>query len=169
MCLAWLPIAFGTPTVAADQSKELLRGANVYRLACPNDPDAFKLPSGDMDRQALHKILDHKAAQLIVRNLLLWRSGETGIERDRIPVRGSEGRKLGTGGMVLLAGGEYVRSGHYYTSQSAELGERTGEKYRVRVSSFWIDKYKVTLSPKGVAGLPSSAVIQPAETEQPRR
>ena len=28
--------------------------------------------------------------------------------------------------------------------QSAELGERTGEKYRVRVSPFWIDKYKVT-------------------------
>jgi formylglycine-generating enzyme required for sulfatase activity len=80
----------------------------------------------------------------LVRNLLLRRYGETGIEPDRIPVRGSEGRKLGTRGMVFLPGGEYVRPGHYYTSQSAELGERAGEKYRVRVSPFWIDKYKVT-------------------------
>ena len=46
--------------------------------------------------------------------------------------------------MVLVEGGEYVRSGHYYTSQSAELEERRGEKYRVRVSSFYIDQYKVT-------------------------
>jgi formylglycine-generating enzyme required for sulfatase activity len=46
--------------------------------------------------------------------------------------------------MVFVQGGEYLRPGHYYTSQSAELGERRGEPYRVRVSSFWIDRYKVT-------------------------
>jgi formylglycine-generating enzyme required for sulfatase activity len=79
-----------------------------------------------------------------VRNLLLRQYGETGVEPERIPVRGSAGKKLGTQAMVLIKGGEFVRPGHYYTSQSAELGERRGEKYRVRVSSFHIDKYKVT-------------------------
>lgn len=78
------------------------------------------------------------------RNLLLRRYSETGIEPDRIPVRGEEGKKMGTKNMVFIKGGEYVRPGHYYTSQSAELGERRGAAYRVRVSSFWIDKYKVT-------------------------
>lgn len=80
----------------------------------------------------------------LVRNLLLRRYSETGVEPDRIPVRGSAGKKLGTKGMVFIKGGEYLRPGHYFTSQSAELGERNGEKYRVRVSSFWIDKYQVT-------------------------
>ncbi|MBI3463151.1 MAG: SUMF1/EgtB/PvdO family nonheme iron enzyme [Planctomycetes bacterium] len=92
-----------------------------------------------------------------VRNLLLRRYSETGIEPDRIPVRHSSPPLRGgesatesratfttTEGMVFIKGGEYARPGHYYTSQSAELGERHGEKYRVRVSSFYIDKYKVT-------------------------
>jgi len=80
----------------------------------------------------------------LIRNLLLRRYSDTGIEPDRIPVRGKAGKKLGTNGMIFIKGGEYVRTGHYYTSQSAELGERKGEKYKVRVSSFWIDKYQVT-------------------------
>ncbi len=80
----------------------------------------------------------------LVRNLLLRRYSETGVEPERIPVHGMEGKKLGTKGMVFIKGGEYIRPGHYYTSQSAELGERKGEKYRVRVAPFWIDKYQVT-------------------------
>jgi len=79
-----------------------------------------------------------------IRNLLGRRYAETGIEPDRVPVTRQAGKKHGIEGMVLIQGGEYVRPGHYYTSQSAELGERRGEKYRVRVSSFYIDKYKVT-------------------------
>ena len=79
-----------------------------------------------------------------VRNLLLRRYSATGIEPDRIPVNGEAGKKLDTEGMVLIKGGEYVRPGHYYTSQSAELGERTGDRYRVRIASFYMDKYKVT-------------------------
>jgi len=190
--LAWLSVALGRSAVSGDRGEEPQRGANVYRLACPNGADAFRLPRGDGDWQTLHKMLDEKSRQLIqvversqvqdslfldtqglrlyvaspeclqelsqlpresddritpdylVRNLLLRRYSETGIAPDRIPVRGAEGRKLGTGGMVLLPGGEYVRPGHYYTSQSAELGERTGERCRVCVSAFWIDKYKVT-------------------------
>lgn len=80
----------------------------------------------------------------LVRNLLLRRYSATGVEPDRIPVRGDVGKKLGKTGMVKIKAGEYVRPGHYYTSQSAELGERTGEKYKVKVSAFFIDKYKVT-------------------------
>jgi len=80
----------------------------------------------------------------LIRNLLLRGYSESGIEPDRVPVRGDAGKKLGTQGMAFIKGGEYVRPGHYYTSQSAELGERKGQKYKVRVSSFWIDKYKVT-------------------------
>jgi formylglycine-generating enzyme required for sulfatase activity len=87
---------------------------------------------------------DQITLDYLVRNLLLRRYSETGIEPDRIPVHGSAGKQLGSAGMVFIKGGEYVRPGHYYTSQSAELGERTGERYKVRVSSFWIDKYQVT-------------------------
>lgn len=87
---------------------------------------------------------DRITSGYLIRNLLGRRHAETGIEPERIPVRGSAGKKLGTTGMVLIEGGEYIRPGHYYTSQSAELGQRSGEKYRVRVSSFYVDKYKVT-------------------------
>ncbi len=80
----------------------------------------------------------------LVRNLLLRRYSATGVEPERIPVRGDAGKKLGKEGMVEIKAGEYVRPGHYFTSQSAEIGERTGEKYKVKVSAFHIDKYKVT-------------------------
>lgn len=87
---------------------------------------------------------DQVTLSSLVRNLLLRRYSETGVEPERVPVRGQAGKQLGTQGMVFIKGGEYVRTGHYYTSQSAELGERRGQRYRVRVSSFWIDKYQVT-------------------------
>ena len=48
----------------------------------------------------------------VIRNLLGRRYAEKGIEPDRIPVRGPAGKKLGTSGMVLIKGGEYVRPGH---------------------------------------------------------
>ncbi len=80
----------------------------------------------------------------LVRNLMLRRYSATGTEPDRVPVCGEAGKKRGTQAMVFIKGGEYVRSGHYFTSQSAELGERKAEKYRVRVTSFYIDRYKVT-------------------------
>ena len=82
----------------------------------------------------------------LIRNLLGRRYRETGIQPDRISIAGDAGKKLGTQGMVLIKGGEYVRPGHYYTSQSAELSERRGDKYRVRVSDFHIDKYKAVFT-----------------------
>ncbi len=87
---------------------------------------------------------EHITSGYLIRNLLGRRYSATGIQPVRIPINGDAGGELGTRGMVLIKGGEYVRPGHYYTSQSAELDERRGDKYRVRVSSFYIDQYKVT-------------------------
>ncbi|MDA0283690.1 MAG: SUMF1/EgtB/PvdO family nonheme iron enzyme [Planctomycetota bacterium] len=80
----------------------------------------------------------------LVRDLLGRRYAVTGIEPEMIPVIGSAAKELGNEGMVLLKGGEYERSGHYFTSQSAELGERKGDKYKVKVPAIYVDKYKVT-------------------------
>jgi len=80
----------------------------------------------------------------LIRSLLSRRYSETGIEPDRIPVSGEAGKECGVEGMVHLKGGEYERPGRYYTSQSAELGERSGDRYKVKVPKFYIDKYKVT-------------------------
>lgn len=87
---------------------------------------------------------EHITLAYLIRNLLGRRYAERGIEPDRIPVHGQAGKKPGNQGMLLVKGGEYVRPGHYFTSQSAELAKRTGEKYKVGVPAFFIDKYKVT-------------------------
>lgn len=79
----------------------------------------------------------------LVRNLLLRRQEKANIEPERIPVRGSLGKKLGTRGMVLMKAGEYVRSGQYYRYR--EESPVRGERYAVRVSSFYLDKYEVTV------------------------
>ncbi|MBI5757456.1 MAG: SUMF1/EgtB/PvdO family nonheme iron enzyme [Planctomycetales bacterium] len=88
--------------------------------------------------------VDQMTLAYLVRNLLLRRYSATGVEPDRVSVRGDAGKKLGAEAMVKIKAGEYVRPGHYFTSQSAELGERTSEKYTVKVAAFSIDKYKVT-------------------------
>ncbi len=80
----------------------------------------------------------------LVRNLLGRRYAETGVEPEMIPVNNSIAKTCGTEGMVRIKPGEFERKGHYFTSQSAELGERTGERYRVKVPAFYIDRYKVT-------------------------
>lgn len=82
----------------------------------------------------------------LVRDLLGRRYAETGLEPEVTPVNGSVAKELGNKGMVLLKGGEYERSGRYFTSQSAELGERKGDKYKVKVPAIYVDKYKVTNS-----------------------
>jgi formylglycine-generating enzyme required for sulfatase activity len=92
------------------------------------------------------------AAALRVKQQLGAKLMDTGVEPDMIPVRGNEGREMGTDGMVRLDGGEFTRSGKFYDSSgggltiledgTAQISH--GAKYRVRVSSFYIDKYKVT-------------------------
>lgn len=73
---------------------------------------------------------------------------ENGVEPDTIPVRGEEGKKAGTDGMVLLEGGEFTRPGEFWDSSGGGLSEEQlparGDSYQVRVSAFHIDRYKVT-------------------------
>ncbi len=80
----------------------------------------------------------------LVRNLLGRRYAETGIEPEMIPINNSIAKTCGTEGMVRIKPGEFERKGHYFTSQSAELGERKGDNYTVKVPAFYIAKYKVT-------------------------
>ncbi len=77
---------------------------------------------------------------------------ETGIEPDMSPVVGEAGKQKGAQGMVFLEGGEFQRTGQFYDSSGGGLTilpdgsvrVSRGDKYRVRVSSFFIDKFKVT-------------------------
>lgn len=92
------------------------------------------------------------SAALRVRHQLGAKLMDTGVELGMIPVRGEEGRELGTVGMVLLKGGEFTRTGKYYDSSGGGLTilkdgtaqTSRGDSYCVRVSSFYIDKYKIT-------------------------
>lgn len=76
----------------------------------------------------------------------------SGVEPDVVPVRGDAGKQTGTEGMVLLAGGEFTRPGKFYDSSGGGLTilddgtaqKSGGASYRVRVSSFYIDSFKVT-------------------------
>ncbi len=87
-------------------------------------------------------------ARKVVVDLLDVKLRETGVEPDMIPVRGVEGRKMGVTNMVWLAGGEFLRPGEFWDSTGGGIGPdqkpARGDKYRVRLSSFHIDKYKVT-------------------------
>ncbi|MGB0579569.1 MAG: formylglycine-generating enzyme family protein [Limisphaerales bacterium] len=73
---------------------------------------------------------------------------ETGVQPDMIPVRGEEGRKLGTEGMVSLPAGGFIRPGSFWDSTGGGIGPdqkpAQGDRYRVRLSAFHIDRYKVT-------------------------
>ena len=73
---------------------------------------------------------------------------ETGVQPDMIPVRGEEGRNLGTENMVSLPAGEFERKGEFWDSTGGGIGPdqkpARGDRYRVRLSAFHIDKFKVT-------------------------
>ncbi|MBM3892569.1 MAG: formylglycine-generating enzyme family protein, partial [Verrucomicrobia bacterium] len=98
------------------------------------------------------RVADPAAAYRLVLASLTEKIRETGIEPDTVPVRGDEGKKMGTEGMVLIEGGEFTRTGKFYDSSGGGLTilpdgsvqVSRGEKYRVRVSSFYMDKFKVT-------------------------
>jgi formylglycine-generating enzyme required for sulfatase activity len=107
---------------------------------------------GAESRKLLQSRIASPAGALAAKEQIGAKLMESGVEPDVIPVRGDEGKKLGTEGMVLLEGGEYARTGEYYDSSGGGLtilADGTaqisrGEKYRVRVGKFYIDKYKVT-------------------------
>lgn len=98
--------------------------------------------------QQLKRYVAAPAAALRVRQQVAAAIMETGVEPDMIPVQGETGQTLGTEDMVLLDGGEFTRTGEYWDSSGGGLGENDkplrGARYQVRVSSFYIDKYKVT-------------------------
>ena len=99
-------------------------------------------------RRIRAQIANPTAARRLVTGQLDTKLRETGVEPDMIPVRGEEGKKAGTEGMVLIEGGEFTRTGEFWDSSGGGLGEdqkpSRGAKYRVRVSPFHIDKFKVT-------------------------
>ena len=105
-----------------------------------------------MDNTESHKVLRSHISKptvaLGVRQQLTTKIMESGVEPDSIPVQGDGGKKMGTEKMVHLKGGEFTRKGEYWDSSGGGLGEDDkpmhGDKYRVRVSSFFIDKFKVT-------------------------
>ncbi len=98
------------------------------------------------------RLADPGLASRLVHQSLDEKLCKIGIEPDMIPVRGDEGKKLGTDGMALIAAGEFTRTGEFYDSTGGGLtklpgggfAKSRGDKYRVRVSSFYIDKLKVT-------------------------
>lgn len=108
--------------------------------------------NGDSLQRIRRKIADPAAALHLIQGVLAEKMRQTGVEPDMIPVRGQDGKKLGTLGMVLIAGGEFTRTGEFYDSSGGGLtilpdGKvqvSRGDKYRVRVSSFYIDKFRVT-------------------------
>jgi formylglycine-generating enzyme required for sulfatase activity len=105
------------------------------------------IESAESRRRILARIAT-PAAALGVKRQLGAKLMEAGVEPDMIPVHGEERKKADTEAMVLLEGGEFMRTGEYWDSSGGGLGEDDkplrGDKYRVRVSSFYIDKYKVT-------------------------
>lgn len=87
-----------------------------------------------------------EVARRLVADQLDVKLRETGVLPDATPVRGDEGKKLGTEGMVQIAAGEFTRTGVYWDSTGGGLDEKPsrGDTYRVRLPAFWIDKFKVT-------------------------
>jgi formylglycine-generating enzyme required for sulfatase activity len=117
--------------------------------------DAFGLRlwvDGNDSLKALRARMATAAGAMAVRTAVARKLIATGVEPDMIPVRGKAGLKLGIEGMVLLKGGEFTRPGKYYDSSGGGLTVlkdgtvplAVGAKYRVRVGTFYIDKYKVT-------------------------
>jgi len=85
------------------------------------------------------------AAFRFVTETLSKRQAETGLDPDMIPVNGDAGESMGTEGMVHIEGGEYVRPGEYFVSNYVQVPRAVkGDRYRVYVSPFSIDKFTVS-------------------------
>ncbi|NQV28465.1 MAG: SUMF1/EgtB/PvdO family nonheme iron enzyme [Rhodopirellula sp.] len=104
--------------------------------------------SADSRRRIQTMIADPAVARNLVTNQMNVVLRESGVEPAMIPVRGIEGQLAGTEGMVLLEGGEFTRTGEFWDSTGGGIGEdqkpSRGDRYQVRISSFYIDKFKVT-------------------------
>jgi len=125
-------------TLKSDVHRDLFVDMFGLRLWCDSAESAKRIRSSIAD----------PGTALAVRQKLAAKIKQTGVEPDMVPVRGDEGKKLGTSDMVLIKGGESTRPGKYWDTSGGGLGKDDkpfrGDTYRVRVASFWIDKYKVT-------------------------
>ena len=99
-------------------------------------------------RGRLRRRVADPAAALGIREQIGKAIMNHGVEPDMIPVHGEAGKAMGTEGMVLLEGGEFTRPGEFWDSSgggfSKDQKPSRGDRYRVRVSSFHIDEFKVT-------------------------
>ena len=66
--------------------------------------------------QQLRQQIENPASAMGVRNQVAKAIMENGVEPDRIPVKGTEGRTVGTDGMVLLEAGEFTRPGEFWAT-----------------------------------------------------
>ena len=164
----WIAASSAPQPSAAAPSDE-----NTYWLSCAADGAAIEINVVErgkvnqdlyVDRAGLRLWVDNaeslrrirarlpSVAGPLAQPALGKKLGETGIMPDMIPVCGEEGKKMGSDAMVLLEGGEFTRTGEYYDSTGGGLTilpdgsaqPSHGDKYRVRVSSFYMDKFKVT-------------------------
>ena len=99
-------------------------------------------------RQQLLRRVANPATAIGLRRLVSMAITENGVEPDRIPVTGEEGKTAGVEGMILLEAGEFTRPGEFWDSSGGGLAEdqkpARGDSYTVRVSPFHIDAFKVT-------------------------
>ena len=174
LLLALLSALAPTAGTAVTQTESAAGPQNTYLLSLPDGAQAVQVtvvPRAKINKdlyvdmvglrlwtdspesaKRIRAAIATPSAALLVKQQLGAKLMETGVEPDMIPVRGEEGRKLGTEGMVQLKGGEFTRTGEYYDSSGGGLTiledgtvpTTRGAKYRVRVSSFYIDNYKVT-------------------------
>ena len=91
-----------------------------------------------VDNAESHKLLHSHIGKITVpleiRQQLTIKIMEHGIEPDMIPVRGEEGKKMGSDDMVFLKGGEFMRGGEYWDSSGGGLADDSkpfhAENYR---------------------------------------
>lgn len=152
-----------SPKSATEPTKQ------TYLLSCPSGDAAIELKSVDRvdikqelavdiagvqlwvdNAESLQRIRNRvsnaAAARRLVADDVDKKLRESGILPDATPVRGEEGKKLGTENMVRIKPGEFTRPGEFWDSSGGGLNEKPsrGDKYRVRVAAFYIDKFKVT-------------------------
>ena len=152
-CLLVLRSDLGLSHTIANE-KTAKRGGRVYLLVEPHTEQVWELPPNGLHWKKLHETLDDKAAQLIritdrdkidpklyvdIEGLRLYVStSECRRKFGRLPHESDE--RITTSYLIRnLLGRVYAQAG----IEPDRVPVR-GDKYRVRVASFYIDKFKVT-------------------------
>ena len=169
LLLACFLMASSSVVRAEPPKKETEPTKQTYLLSCPSGDAAIEIKianRADIKQELLvdiagvrlwvdnaeslqrirNRVSNAAAARRLVADDVDKKLRETGILPDTTPVRGEEGKKLGTENMVRIKAGEFTRPGEFWDSSGGGLNEKPshGDKYRVRVAAFYIDKFKVT-------------------------